>query len=179
MEDDNTLSKDSPGLDLKEIRQIVDLMAKNELSFFNLEHGTFKITLRRGTDVEAAKDLLSKMPMSAPMATMAAPMMHAAPQAAASAPASSPSAAPAAAAEEAHGPTINSPMVGTFYRSASPTDKAFISVGDQVDENTVVCIIEAMKVMNEIKAEIRGTVARVLVDDAKPVQYGQPLFELK
>lgn len=179
MEDDNTLSKDSPGLDLKEIRQIVDLMAKNELSFFNLEHGTFKITLRRGTDVEAAKDLLSKMPMSAPMATMAAPMMHAAPQAVASAPASSPSAAPAAAAEEAHGPTINSPMVGTFYRSASPTDKAFISVGDQVDENTVVCIIEAMKVMNEIKAEIRGTVARVLVDDAKPVQYGQPLFELK
>lgn len=177
MEDDNTPSKDSPGLDLKEIRQIVDLMAKNELSFFNLEHGSFKITLRRGTDVEAAKDLLSKMPMSAPVATMAAPMMQAAP---APAPvAAAPAAAPAAATEEPHGPTINSPMVGTFYRAAGPTDKPFISVGDQVDENTVVCIIEAMKVMNEIKAEMRGTVARVLVDDAKPVQYGQPLFELK
>ena len=70
-------------------------------------------------------------------------------------------------------------MVGTFYRSASPTDKPFINVGDAVDENTVVCIIEAMKVMNEIKAEARGTVTRILVDDARPVQYGQPLFELK
>ena len=70
-------------------------------------------------------------------------------------------------------------MVGTFYRSASPTDKPFVSIGDQVDENTVVCIIEAMKVMNEIKAEARGTIARILTDDAKPVQYGQPLFELK
>ncbi len=70
-------------------------------------------------------------------------------------------------------------MVGTFYRAASPSDPPFINVGDQVDENTVVCIIEAMKVMNEIKAEARGTIARILVDDAKPVQYGQPLFELK
>jgi len=178
MDDDNTPSKDSPGLDLKEIRQIVDLMAKNELSFFNLEHGTFKITLRRGTDVEAAKDLLSKMPMSAPVATMQAPMMQAAP-----APLVAPTAvaaAPAAAAvEDSRGPTINSPMVGTFYRAASPTDPPFINVGDQVDENTVVCIIEAMKVMNEIKAEARGTIARILTDDAKPVQYGQPLFELK
>jgi acetyl-CoA carboxylase biotin carboxyl carrier protein len=179
MEDDTLPTKDAPGLDLKEIRQIVDLMAKNELSFFNLEHGTFKITLRRGTDVEAAKDLLSKMPAThAPMATMAAPV-HAAPApVAVAAPASAP-AAPAAAAPEAHGPTINSPMVGTFYRSASPTDKAFVSIGDQVDENTVVCIIEAMKVMNEIKAEARGTIARILTDDSKPVQYGQPLFELK
>ena len=85
----------------------------------------------------------------------------------------------AAAAEPSHGPTINSPMVGTFYRSAAPGEKVFVKVGDTVDDNTVVCIIEAMKVMNEIKAETRGTVARILVDDGKPVQYGQPLFELK
>jgi acetyl-CoA carboxylase biotin carboxyl carrier protein len=70
-------------------------------------------------------------------------------------------------------------MVGTFYRSAAPGEEMFVKVGDTVDENTVVCIIEAMKVMNEIKAETRGTVARILVDDGKPVQYGQPLFELK
>ena len=70
-------------------------------------------------------------------------------------------------------------MVGTFYRAAGPDDGPFISVGDSVDENTTVCIIEAMKVMNEIKAEVRGTVARVLVEDGKPVQYGQALFELK
>ena len=70
-------------------------------------------------------------------------------------------------------------MVGTFYRAASPGDKPMVGIGDQIDENTTVCIIEAMKVMNEIKAEVRGTVARVLVEDGKPVQYGQPLFELK
>jgi acetyl-CoA carboxylase biotin carboxyl carrier protein len=70
-------------------------------------------------------------------------------------------------------------MVGTFYRSAAPGEEMYVKVGDVVDENTVVCIIEAMKVMNEIKAETRGTVARILVDDGKPVQYGQPLFELK
>jgi acetyl-CoA carboxylase biotin carboxyl carrier protein len=70
-------------------------------------------------------------------------------------------------------------MVGTFYRSSSPGEKPFLSVGDSVDENTTVCIVEAMKVMNEIKAEARGTIARVLAEDGKPVQYGQPLFELK
>jgi acetyl-CoA carboxylase biotin carboxyl carrier protein len=70
-------------------------------------------------------------------------------------------------------------MVGTFYRSSGPGEKSFVNVGDSVDENTTVCIIEAMKVMNEIKAECRGTVARVLAEDGKPVQYGQPLFQLK
>ncbi len=178
MDESDTHTSKSPGLDLKEIRQIVDLMAKNDLSYFHLMHGSFKVELRRGTDVEAAKDLLSKMPAPAPtMAAMAAPMMAAAPVAA-PAPAA-PAAAAAQSSEESHGPTINSPMVGTFYRSAAPGEKAFVNVGDAVDENTVVCIIEAMKVMNEIKAETRGTVARILVDDARPVQYGQPLFELK
>ena len=178
MDESDTTSAKAPGLDLKEIRQIVDLMAKNDLSYFHLMHGSFKVELRRGTDVEAAKDLLSKMPVAAPtMTAMAAPMMAATP--AAVAVAAAPATAPAAVGEESHGPTINSPMVGTFYRSSAPGEKGFVSVGDTVDENTVVCIIEAMKVMNEIKAETRGTIARVLVDDAKPVQYGQPLFELK
>jgi acetyl-CoA carboxylase biotin carboxyl carrier protein len=170
MDETDTPSPKEPGLDLMEIRQIVDLMAKNDLSYFHLMHGSFKVELKRGTDVEAAKDLLSKMPTSGP-AMMAAP-------AAAPAAAQAPAAAPVAP-EESHGPTINSPMVGTFYRSSSPTEEPFVKVGDVVDENTVVCIIEAMKVMNEIKAETRGTVTRVMVDDAKPVQYGQPLFELK
>src|SRR5215212_3892584 len=170
MDETDTPTPKEPGLDLKEIRQIVDLMAKNDLSYFHLKHGSFKVELKRGTDVEAAKDLLSKMPTTG-HAMMAAP-------AAAPAPAPPP-AASAAAAEDSHGPTINSPMVGTFYRSSSPSEEPFVKIGDVVDENTVVCIIEAMKVMNEIKAEARGTVTRVMVDDAKPVQYGQPLFELK
>jgi len=109
------------------------------------------------------------------MALSAAPAPALAPAAAPSI--ATPAAAPVAAAPA--GPTINSPMVGTFYRSSAPGEKSFANIGDSVDENTTVCIIEAMKVMNEIKAEIRGTVARVLVEDGKPVQYGQPLFELK
>jgi len=177
---DEQHSQQEQGLDLKEIRQIVDLMSKNDLSFFHLEHGSFKIKLRRGSDIEAAKDLLSKMPVS--QGAMAAPMI-AAPAPVVAAPAPATVATPAAAAPTAEaapaGPTINSPMVGTFYRSPGPNEKSFVNVGDQVDENTVVCIIEAMKVMNEIKAEARGTIARILVDDAKPVQYGQALFELK
>jgi acetyl-CoA carboxylase biotin carboxyl carrier protein len=173
MDESDTPTPKEPGLDFKEIRQIVDLMSKNDLSYFHLMRGSFKLELRRGSDIEAAKDLLSKMPTSTH--TMSGPMMAHAPVAA---PAAS-AAAPVAVAAEEHGPTINSPMVGTFYRSSSPGEKAFVNVGDVVDETTVVCIIEAMKVMNEIKAETRGTVARILVDDAKPVQYGQPLFELK
>lgn len=181
MDESDTPSPKEPGLDLKEIRQIVDLMAKNDLSYFHLKHGSFKVELRRGTDVEAAKDLLSKMPAAAPqMTNMTGPALAAAPAPAALPVAVSPTAPAApAAAEVPVGPTINSPMVGTFYRSSAPGEKSFVNVGDTVDENTVVCIIEAMKVMNEIKAEARGTVARILVDDSKPVQYGQPLIELK
>ena len=181
MDESETTSSKEPGLDLKEIRQIVDLMAKNDLSYFHLMHGSFKVELRRGSDIEAAKDLLSKMPQAAAaVTTVASPMLAApAPLAAPVAASASGSAATTAAPESPAGPTINSPMVGTFYRSSAPGEKSFVNVGDVVDENTVVCIIEAMKVMNEIKAEARGTVARILVDDAKPVQYGQPLFELK
>ena len=113
------------------------------------------------------------------MASAAPVAMQAAPVAAAPVTAAPAATAAAPAASEPMGPTINSPMVGTFYRSAAPGEKAFVNIGDSVDENSNVCIIEAMKVMNEIKAEARGTIARILVEDGKPVQYGQPLFELK
>lgn len=174
MEATESSSPTEPLLDLQEIRQIVELMAVNDLSYINLQHGSFKIELRRGSDVEAAKSLLAAIPI--PAAVAATPAAVAAPAVAPAAPAAP---APPAAPEQATGPTINSPMVGTFYRSSSPGEKAFVSVGDSVDEGTTVCIIEAMKVMNEIKAEARGTVARVLAEDGKPVQYGQPLFELR
>ena len=162
--------------DLAHIREIVGLMADNDLSYFHIEQKDAKLEIRRGSDFAAAGDLLKHLPVPA----AAAPPVALAP-AVAAAPAVSPvpGASPAAAAEAPAGPTVNSPMVGTFYRSSSPGEKSFINVGDQVDENTTVCIIEAMKVMNEIKAEMRGTVARVLAEDGKPVQYGQPLFELK
>jgi acetyl-CoA carboxylase biotin carboxyl carrier protein len=162
--------------DLAHIREIVGLMADNDLSYFHFEQKESKLEIRRGSDFAAAGDLLKHLPVpaAAPVAVAAAPAA-AAPVAAAPAPVAAPAAAPSGPA----GPTINSPMVGTFYRSAAPGEKAFINVGDQVDENTTVCIIEAMKVMNEIKAEARGTIARILAEDGKPVQYGQPLFELK
>ncbi len=162
-------------VDLKEITQIVDLMAKNDLTLFHWERGEVKLELRRGADIDSIKDLLGKVPTysSAPAA------VHPAQPQQAAGPALSVPAPAAAPASEPMGPTINSPMVGTFYRSAAPGEKMFSNVGDSVDENSTVCIIEAMKVMNEIKAEIRGTIAKVLVEDGKPVQYGQPLFELK
>ncbi len=178
MDQPKTAAKEANTLDLKQIRQIVALMAENDLSYFHFEQDGAKIELRRGSDFDAAKELLKAMPVPAvSMASAAAP---------ASAPAAAAVPAPAAAAAASEstdsdpaGPTINSPMVGTFYRSPGPGEAAFIKVGDPVDENTTVCIIEAMKVMNEIKAEARGTVARILAEDGKPVQYGQPLFELK
>lgn len=166
--------------DLAHIREIVGLMADNDLSYFHFEQKESKLEIRRGSDFAAAGDLLKHLPVpaAAPVAVAAAPAA-AAPVAAAPAPAAAAAVPAAAAPSSPAGPTINSPMVGTFYRSAAPGEKSFVNVGDQVDENTTVCIIEAMKVMNEIKAEARGTVARILAEDGKPVQYGQPLFELK
>ena len=160
-------------VNLKEITQIVDLMAKNDLTLFHWERGGVKLELRRGADMDAMKDLLARMPAPAHAPALAAP---AAAHGHAPAPAHSEAAANAA---ESIGPVVNSPMVGTFYRASAPGEKVFVNVGDSVDENTVVCIIEAMKVMNEIKAEMRGTIAKVLAEDGKPVQYGQPLFELR
>lgn len=170
--------KQTSNLDLKEITQIVDLMAKNDITFFQLERQDASIQLRRGHDLDALKDLLGKLPAPQPQVIYGG----GAPTAVAPAPAPAPtttSTAPTPAPSAAVGPTINSPMVGTFYRSSAPGEKAFINIGDAIDANTTVCIIEAMKVMNEIKAETSGVIARILVEDGKPVQYGQPLFELK
>lgn len=177
MEANKAPEKEAAALDLKQIRQIVSLMAENGLTYFHFENQGSKLELRRGSDIEAAKELLKALPVSsAPVSVAAAPVPVAVgPAPAVAAP---PSSGPAPAAGPA-GPTVNSPMVGTFYRSSAPGEKSFANIGDSVDENTTVCIIEAMKVMNEIKAEMRGTIARVLVEDGKPVQYGQPLFELK
>ena len=168
----------SSAYDLKQIREIVGLMAENNLTYFHSEQKGAKLELRRGSDLEAVKELLQSMPVSSGshVSYAAAP----APATAAPAPAAAASAPAAAAASAAVGPTINSPMVGTFYRSTAPGEKPLANIGDSVGENSIVCIIEAMKVMNEIKPEgVRGTIARVLVEDGKPVQYGQPLFELK
>ena len=157
-------------MDLKDIKAIIDLMKKNDLSVFELEKDGIKLKLQKGP---------SGPVLTAPIAL--APGVGAA--APAGAPAATKSDAGAAQAEKASAggslKDIISPMVGTFYRSPSPEAGAFIDVGSTVNEDTVVCIIEAMKVMNEIKAETNGVIAEILVENGKPVQFGQALFKVR
>ncbi|RFC43642.1 MAG: acetyl-CoA carboxylase biotin carboxyl carrier protein [Verrucomicrobia bacterium] len=148
-------------MELKDIKELIALFRKNDLSEFALEQEGFKISLKRGAD---ALPVYSHQPLS---------FQQAAPQAL-PAPAAPATAAPA---EPSH--DIQSPMVGTFYSAASPEAPAFVSVGQQITPESVICIIEAMKVMNEIKAETSGVVVEVLAENGKPVQYGQPLFRLR
>lgn len=149
-------------MDLKEIRKIVELMNEHELSYFHLEEEGVNLKLKKGADIVQVAQ--AAMPAAAP----AAPAQAAAP-------------APAAgdAAPEAAGNEITAPMVGTFYASPSPDSDPFVSVGDTVSEGQTICIIEAMKVMNEIKAETSGTITAMVAKDGEPVQFGDPLFRVQ
>ena len=155
-------------MDLKDIKAIIDLMRKNSISEFELEREGFKIRLKRGSGANAA--VMVPAPYEegavAPPATL--PLL--------AAPGVTPAAAKPSIPPEAE---IKSPMIGTFYRAPSPDSTAYVEVGTEVDMDTVVCIIEAMKVMNEIKAEMRGVITAVLVENAKPVEFGQPLFKIR
>jgi len=152
-------------VDLKDIKAIIDLMKKNSVSEFELEKQDFKIRLKRGMNggvvsaEEGGPQVISYAPMQALPAAAATP------------------AAPAAATS--NDADIKSPMIGTFYRSPSPDSAAYAEIGTEVSPDTVVCIIEAMKVMNEIKAEVRGVITQVLIENAKPVEFGQPLFKIR
>ncbi len=155
-------------MDLKDIKAIIDLMRKNSISEFELEREGFKIRMKRGASGapggaavhydETPSALPAALPMLSPAAALSAP------------PAKSP------ATPEAD---IKSPMIGTFYRAPSPDSAPYVEVGTEVDPETVVCIIEAMKVMNEIKAEAKGVVTQILLENAKPVEFGQPLFRIR
>ncbi|MBI5691043.1 MAG: acetyl-CoA carboxylase biotin carboxyl carrier protein [Verrucomicrobia bacterium] len=161
-------------LDLKQIKQIIELMKRSELTEFAVEEEGFKLKIRRGTNgLPVVSTVRGSNPPFVQVDTV--PPMPL-PVAAAAAPAPAPA---AAAAEEAGVSYIKSPMVGTFYRAASPESKPFTDVGAKIVENSVVCIIEAMKIMNEIQAETKGTVLEVLVDNGQPVEYGQRLFKIK
>ena len=156
-------------MDLKEIKAVIDLMTKNTLLEFELEKPDFKIRIKKGEIHEISA-------YSAPAgAVFAPPTQPIALQAAPAAPAPvAPAAAPATDTKQ-----ILSPMVGTFYLSPSPDSAPYVSVGQEVTEETVVCIIEAMKVMNEIKAEVRGTLVEVLAENGKPVDFNKPLFAVR
>ena len=153
-------------MELKDIKAIIDLMKKNSVSEFELERQDFKIRLKRGAN-GGGGGALEDAPVAYTLAPT--PVAPAALPPAASAP-------PAAAANELE---IKSPMIGTFYRAPSPEAGPYRDVGGEVNAETVVCIIEAMKVMNEIKAEVKGVVTQVLVENARPVEFGQPLFKVR
>lgn len=157
-------------MDLKDIKVIVDLMKKNAVSEFEMEEGDFKIKLKRESGKPRKGETVVVQEAAPVILPAAAVPVAAAP--AAAAPATAPPPAP-------EGPEVKSPMIGTFYRSPSPDADSFVEVGSVVEPDTVVCIIEAMKVMNEIKAEVKGTIAEVLLEDGKPVEYGQALFRIE
>jgi acetyl-CoA carboxylase biotin carboxyl carrier protein len=153
-------------LDLKDIKAIIDLMKKNDLTVFEMEKDGFRLKLQKGA--------LDQPIITAPIAVAPAAQTAANGTAGAAAAAAAP-----APAEIAPLKDIVSPMVGTFYRATSPDAPPFVDVGTTVDEDTVVCIIEAMKVMNEIKAETSGVIAEVVAENGKPVQFGQVLFRVR
>ena len=155
-------------MDLKDIKAIIDLMRKNDLSVFELEKDGFKLKLVKGAEGQPI--------LTTPIAI--APGLGAAVTAAATT-AETGAAAEGQAASGGPFKDIASPMVGTFYRGPSPESPSFVDVGATVNEDTVVCIIEAMKVMNEIKAETSGVISEVLVENGKPVQFGQALFRVR
>lgn len=148
-------------------------MKRSELTEFAVEEEGFKLKIRRGTN--GLPIISTGRGSNPPFVTGEA----GAPAPAPAQTAGAPGAAPSPAAEEAGVTYIKSPMVGTFYRAASPESKPFAEIGAKVVENSVVCIIEAMKIMNEIQAEAKGTVLEVLVENGQPVEYGQRLFKLK
>jgi acetyl-CoA carboxylase biotin carboxyl carrier protein len=150
-------------LELKDIKAVIDLMRKNDLSVFEMEKDGFRLKLQKGSGEQ-------------PVFSQPAPAPAAAP-----APASAPAGtAPSSPPEKSAAlKDIVSPMVGTFYRANSPDSPAFVDIGKEVSEESVVCIIEAMKVMNEIKAETKGVIAEIVAENGKPVQFGQVLFRVK
>lgn len=156
-------------MDLQEIRKVVELMNEHGLTLFDLTKKDFHLKLKKGADMDDLRSLLAAMPTAAPAPIAAAPS---------AAPASgTPAAAPTAPAAE--GTEITSPMVGTFYRKPAPDAPNFVEVGSTVSVGQTVCIIEAMKVMNEIKAEKSGTICATIAEDGTPVQFGDVLFRIK
>jgi acetyl-CoA carboxylase biotin carboxyl carrier protein len=154
-------------LELKDIKAIIDLMKKNDLAVFKLEKEGFKIELEAH---RSPAPVVTAAP--GPQAVTASPKRGSS--------AHAPSTAAAAAPEEEPSfKEIVSPMVGTFYRAPSPDSAPYVQEGQDIAEETVVCIIEAMKVMNEIKAEVKGVITEVLVENGTAVHFGQPLFRVK
>ena len=155
-------------MDFKQIQELVKMINKSNISELSIEQDKFKITIKQ-------KDNEVQQVITVPATMAPAQAVAAVTPAAAPATAAAPAAAPVPS-KESNLVTIKSPMIGTFYRSAGPDKAPFVNIGDEVAPGKVVCIIEAMKLFNEIESEVSGKIVKVLVDDASPVEYDQPLF---
>ncbi|MFY7670389.1 acetyl-CoA carboxylase biotin carboxyl carrier protein [Tenacibaculum sp. MEBiC06402] len=158
-------------MDIKEIQNLIKFVAKSGASEVKLEMDDVKITIKTGSDTPETRIIQASMP--------AAPQMMAAPVAAAPQPVASEPAAPAApqaTEDDSKYVTIKSPIIGTLYRKPSPDKPVFVEVGSEIKAGDTVCIIEAMKLFNEIESEVSGKIVKVLVDDSSPVEFDQPLF---
>ena len=157
-------------MDFKQIQELIKMINKSNIGEVSIEEKGFKLTIKQKE--EPVQQLIAAPMQAQPVATMAAPAAAAQPASVATPEKSS----KAAEAPAGNTVTIKSPMIGTFYRSPSPDKPSFINVGDEIDPGKVVCIIEAMKLFNEIESEVKGRIIKVLVEDASPVEYDQPLF---
>jgi acetyl-CoA carboxylase biotin carboxyl carrier protein len=153
-------------MDLRKLKTLIDLVSESNISELEITEAEGKVRIVKGGTAAAAVQYVQAMP--APAAAVAAP--------GAAVPAAAAAAAPAAAPAEPQGHVVKSPMVGTFYRSSSPGAAPFVEVGAQVKEGDTICIIEAMKILNEIEADKSGTVTQILGENGQAVEYGQPLF---
>jgi len=163
-------------MEFKQIQELIKAINKSNISELTVEEGEFKITIKQAQVSETQfVAYQAPMPMQQMMQQPAAQQMISSPQAGA---APAVAGAQSSAAPAASDKTINikSPMIGTFYRSSAPDKPAFVNVGDEIKQGQVLCIIEAMKLFNEIESEFSGRIVKVLIDDASPVEYDQPLF---
>jgi len=149
----------------KELRDLIEFLIEKDITEFELERGDVKVRIRRGGEAPAAAPAGPYVPVAAAPGAAPAP--------------TAPSAAAAAPGEEAGLHAVNSPIVGTYYESPSPGSPPFVKVGDAVEAGQVLCIIEAMKLMNEIESDMAGEVVKKLASNGQPVEYGQALFVLK
>lgn len=154
-------------MDLKEIQNLIKFVAKSGASEVKLEMDDVKITIKTGSEETT---IVQQMPMAAPQMMQQAPVQTAAPAV------DNTSAPTPAVSEDSKYVTIKSPIIGTFYRKPSPDKPVFVEVGTDIKEGDVLCVIEAMKLFNEIESEISGKIVKVLVDDSSPVEFDQPLF---
>jgi acetyl-CoA carboxylase biotin carboxyl carrier protein len=159
----------------KELKELIEFLIEKDIAEFELERGDVKLRIRRGSEHSAAPSVHTAPATVVPMPIVAAPMVT---TGAAPVPAT-PATAPASPAAENNLHVVKSPIVGTYYESPSPGSPPFVKVGDKVETGQVLCIVEAMKLMNEIESDVAGEIVKKLVNNGQPVEYGQDLFAVR